>query len=450
MFDRLEEAAALAREEFEALATETARPSDDELTEDVRACQRAINTLTAVQAVRMAQYAAREDVRHEDGTIGQRDFPVGHVSPFASAVIGPELGLGPRAAEERVGISARVVSTMPGTLEALASGELDWHRARAVATELHDSSPEVVAEVEGHLFPAALRDSAGEARRRCRRILQRVDSASLVERAKRAREGRGLQRWQSEPGVEEWHALLPAEQAATAWQAVDALARRYQREDREHADTPVTLEQARGDALLDLILGHASVHTSMVFTVPETFAQSGGPARGGSEADRGGAAGVVDVPGVGVVPWSGIGSLATSFATQISIASCDPATGALTGMATEVYRPPSALDRFVKDRDGTCRFPGCAAPAKRCDADHVVAWPAGPTDRTNLMSLCRRHHRTKQQPGWRVAMDADAVRDLDQPAGSLVHHLPRRPPSGGLDRTAADLSGWAVGPGSSR
>lgn len=417
MFDRLEEAAALAREEFEALATETARPSDDELTEDVRACQRAINTLTAVQAVRMAQYAAREDVRHEDGTIGQRDFPVGHVSPFASAVIGPELGLGPRAAEERVGISARVVSTMPGTLEALASGELDWHRARAVATELHDSSPEVVAEVEGHLFPAALRDSAGEARRRCRRILQRVDSASLVERAKRAREGRGLQRWQSEPGVEEWHALLPAEQAATAWQAVDALARRYQREDREHADTPVTLEQARGDALLDLILGHASVHTSMVFTVPETFAQSGGPARGGSEADRGGAAGVVDVPGVGVLPWSGIGSLATSFATQISIASCDPATGALTGMATEVYRPPSALDRFVKDRDGTCRFPGCAAPAKRCDADHVVAWPAGPTDRTNLMSLCRRHHRTKQQPGWRVAMDADAVVTWTNPLG---------------------------------
>lgn len=276
MFDRLEEATALARAEFEALGTETARPSDDELTEDVRACQRAINALTAVQAVRMAQYAAREDVRHEDGTIGQRDFPVGHVSPFASAVIGPELGLGSRAAEERVGISARVVSTMPGTLGAMASGELDWHRARVVATELQDSSPDVVAEVEDRLFPAALQDSAGEVRRRCRRILQRVDSASLVERAKRAREGRGLQRWQSEPGVEEWHALLPAEQAATAWQAVDALARRYQREDREHAAVPATLEQARGDALLDLILGHASVQTSLVFTVPETFAQSGG------------------------------------------------------------------------------------------------------------------------------------------------------------------------------
>lgn len=175
MFDRLGEAAALARTEFEALGTETARPSDDQLAEDVSACQRAINALTAVQAVRMAQYAAREDVRHEDGTIGQRDFPVGHVSPFAAAVIGPELGLGARAAEDRVGISARVVSTMPATLRAIASGELDWHRARVVATELQDSSPDVVAKVEDRLFPAALRDSAGEVRRRCRRILQRVD-----------------------------------------------------------------------------------------------------------------------------------------------------------------------------------------------------------------------------------------------------------------------------------
>lgn len=344
---------------------------------------------------------------------------MGHVSPFASAVIGPELGLGSRAAEDRVGISARVVSTMPGTLRAMASGELDWHRARVVATELQDSSPDVVAEVEDRLFPAALRDSAGEVRRRCRRILQRVDSASLVERARRSRESRGLQRWQGEPGVEEWHALLPAEEAATAWQAVDALARRYQREDREHAgaDAATTLEQARGDALLDLILGHASVQTSMVFTVPETFAQSGGQPSAGCDADSGGPEGVVHVPGVGVVPWSGIGSLAMSFATQISIASCDPANGALTGMATEVYRPPSALDRFVKNRDGTCRFPGCAAPAQRCDADHVVAWPAGPTDRTNLMSLCRRHHRTKQQPGWRVAMDADAVVTWTNPLG---------------------------------
>jgi hypothetical protein len=33
------------------------------------------------------------------------------------------------------------------------------------------------------------------------------------------------------------------------------------------------------------------------------------------------------------------------------------------------------------------------------------------------MSLCRRHHRTKQQPGWRVAMDADAVVTWTNPLG---------------------------------
>ena len=43
----------------------------------------------------------------------------------------------------------------------------------------------------------------------------------------------------------------------------------------------------------------------------------------------------------------------------------DPATGALTDLATRVYRPHAATARFVRTRDGTCRFPGCATPAPR-------------------------------------------------------------------------------------
>ena len=428
MFERLEGALALVHEEFDALSSEDVRPSDQELSEAVKACQQVLNAVTAVQTVRMAQYAAREDVRHEDGTMGQRDFPVGHVSPFAAAVVGPELGLGARAAEERVGACARLASTMRGTLSAMASGDLDWHRARTLVSELRDAAPDVVAEVETRLFPGVLGDSSAEARRRCRRVLQRVDAASVVERAKRAREGRSLERWQAEPGVSEWHAVLPVEQAASAWQAVDSLARRYQREDDEHGCPRTSLEQARCDALLDLILGNAGVQTTVVFAVPETFASTGGARscrgcatprgpRSSAQDPVGTTDPVVEVAGVGEVPWSALGPLATAFATRISIASCDPETGALTGMATEVYRPPAELQRFVKARDGRCRFPGCAAPASRCDTDHVRAWPAGPTDRANLMSLCRRHHRTKQQPGWRVTMDAGAGVTWTNPLG---------------------------------
>jgi hypothetical protein len=62
---------------------------------------------------------------------------------------------------------------------------------------------------------------------------------------------------------------------------------------------------------------------------------------------------------------------------------------------------------FVKARDGRCRFPGCAISARFCDIDHVVPWPVGATDPTNLVCLCRRHHRIKQRPRWRSRLDPD-------------------------------------------
>ena len=44
-------------------------------------------------------------------------------------------------------------------------------------------------------------------------------------------------------------------------------------------------------------------------------------------------------------------------------------------------------------RDRHCTFPGCHAPATRCDAHHLRHWlDGGPTDLTNGTLLCQRHH----------------------------------------------------------
>lgn len=56
------------------------------------------------------------------------------------------------------------------------------------------------------------------------------------------------------------------------------------------------------------------------------------------------------------------------------------------------YRPSAKLQRFVRSRDLTCRFPGCDAPAEVCDIDHAIAYPLGPTHPSNLRCLCRKHH----------------------------------------------------------
>jgi hypothetical protein len=59
------------------------------------------------------------------------------------------------------------------------------------------------------------------------------------------------------------------------------------------------------------------------------------------------------------------------------------------------YRPSAALQRFVRTRDLTCRFPGCHRPASTADIDHTNPWPAGSTHPANTKCHCRQHHLTK-------------------------------------------------------
>ena len=97
---------------------------------------------------------------------------------------------------------------------------------------------------------------------------------------------------------------------------------------------------------------------------------------------------------------------------------CHPDSGALLGSAgSAAYRPPVAVAALVRQRDGRCRFPGCHVNARFCDLDHVRPWPTGPTDATNLICLCRRHHRIKQRHGWRVRLTSDGQCTWTDPTG---------------------------------
>jgi hypothetical protein len=84
---------------------------------------------------------------------------------------------------------------------------------------------------------------------------------------------------------------------------------------------------------------------------------------------------------------------------------------------SDSYRVPDGMARLIRLRDGTCRFPGCTVPAHQCDLDHVRPWPAGPTSPTNLMCLCRRHHRIKQRDGWTVTLHPDGTVTWTDPTG---------------------------------
>ena len=89
----------------------------------------------------------------------------------------------------------------------------------------------------------------------------------------------------------------------------------------------------------------------------------------------------------------------------------DAETGRAISLETSSYRPTAAMRAHVEAVDGTCRGPGCTVPASRCDLDHDIPWPHGPTDVSNLTSKHRAHHNAHTHGHWRVGRDdADTVR----------------------------------------
>ncbi len=57
--------------------------------------------------------------------------------------------------------------------------------------------------------------------------------------------------------------------------------------------------------------------------------------------------------------------------------------------------PPDHLRNAIRFRDGICRYPGCQTRASRCEIDHRIPHPEGPTSGGNLWCLCKKHHQRK-------------------------------------------------------
>ena len=142
-------------------------------------------------------------------------------------------------------------------------------------------------------------------------------------------------------------------------------------------------------------------------------------------------AGLSDTPGTlsgyGVLPADLVRRLAAGDTRWRHILT-DRATGAVLDVGTWSYRPPSALDRHVRTRDVTCRFPGCTVPARECDLDHLIPFPQGPTNAANLHALCRRHHQLKHDDHWTVEPLPNSGLRWTSPLGNHPRHLARPRP----------------------
>lgn len=509
---------------YAALRAGAARLSSDELLDVIDEAQREKDAASARQAVALAHLSAREPRLLEDGTTTEVHHGLGHQRLDAPELAAPRMGVSVHVATRRVTHAIDQLTRTPAVVDAMANGDLDEQRAAAVTEETEFLTPESAAAVTALVAPRWAGLTTGPLRRLLARAAAIVDPEAVAAHADTERDRRGLTRRTGTHGTDAWRGEFLVEQSRAAWAAVTELARQKVRD-----GSAPTLELARADALMELVLDHCDVrviiHTTRAAdpthidtttttaamdhttasradtgTPDDTTASSASadaatdhttasPAGTGTPDDTTSAtatASAVDATGGGdhgpsaqpaasapptrpvrrtsrprppdtarprdgLVEVGGLGAPGTTFVPRAWLDDadhtdsdtdrelvCDPDTGALlsgdvpealapgrtrpsrrrrTDQPTPAYRIPDTMARLVRLRDGSCRFPGCATPARLCDLDHARPWPTGPTSPLNLLALCRRHHRIKQRPGWTVTLHPDGTATWHDPTG---------------------------------
>jgi len=112
------------------------------------------------------------------------------------------------------------------------------------------------------------------------------------------------------------------------------------------------------------------------------------------------------------------------------------ADGVIVEVGARTRTIPAALRRALASRDHGCRFPGCELPFGQ--AHHIQhSAQGGPTTLSNLVLLCRRHHRAVHEEGFQVARLENGELQFRWPNGRVLSEVP--PPPKTPHDAAADI-----------
>jgi hypothetical protein len=112
------------------------------------------------------------------------------------------------------------------------------------------------------------------------------------------------------------------------------------------------------------------------------------------------------------------------------------ADGVIVEVSARTRTIPTALRRALAYRDHGCRFPGCELPFGQ--AHHIKHWAqGGPTTLSNLVLLCRRHHRAVHEEGFQVERLDNGAPQFRSPHGHVLRDVP--PPPKTPHDAAADI-----------
>ncbi|MCQ1946727.1 HNH endonuclease signature motif containing protein [Arthrobacter sp. zg-Y1116] len=358
------------------------------------------------------------------------------------------------------------------TLTGLEEGRLSYQHAQVVLEQCMNVPASALPEFEADLLAAAEGQTRSRFSAKARRLREKRYPETISKRHLSAFEQRKVTLDREEDGMSCLSAYLRAAEAQQIYTALSTAARGEQ-----VAGDSRTTDQLRADILAQLLMGGFGTarvrnaagtgrvedgaggtgRTSWTGGVAGSGSARVGGADGGS-ADRNAAAGETATsqdagPDEGIVPRAeimvlisaetlfgadeqpaelhGYGPISAEEARRLARNAVgwtglaqNPHTGEILGVGRR-RKVPAGLRRWLRARDGTCRFPGCRVNTANADIDHTVDWArGGPTDHGNLEHLCRRHHRFKTLGYWKACQPSPGVIEWTSPTGRVYRTEP--------------------------
>lgn len=394
--------------------------TDAELLEAMGDAQRDERAAFARQLMAVGRFA----VRRMDAVYAEHEFWCVDDWEAIAAEIGAELGISRGRASSQMGYGRALLQRFPKLGEVFAAGRVDFRviAAAIFRTDLvQDTS--ALANIDAEL---ARRAPAWNKLSR-EKITELVDwmVIDLDPDALRVARQRDLDRHiEVGPGqygmAEIWGEVRGPDAAALDMKLNELAA-------TVCPDDPRTKRQRRADALMPLAAGATAMAcTCGSETCPATGAEpQANPIVINVLAEAGTVEGTSDkpgyLPGYGALPAATMQELAKQ-------AKLRPVAIPKDLVAEPNYRPSAGLTRFIRCRDLTCRWPGCDQPAVRCDIDHTVPYPHGPTHPSSNKCYCRIHHLLKTfysgPGGWNDRQLPDGTVILTSPSGRTYTTTP--------------------------
>src|SRR6059036_2083600 len=327
------------------------------------------------------------------------------------------VGLAPGAARERVRV-ARALGTLPLLAQALARGELSYAKVRALTRV-------ATPETEERLLGVGRGGTAAQVERIVRGW-RRVDRQAEAKESARQHASRALHVYEDEDGTVVVRGRLAPEVGALLRRALAAARETLYQQTRRaetansptdvSADTP-TRAQQQADALA--LLAETALHKGL---------DPGGPGERYQVVVHVDAPVLADPdqPGQSVLA----GGTRVSAETSRRLA-CDAsrvvmrhdADGRVVEIGARTRTIPPALRRALQHRDRGCRFPGCGV--RLGQGHHIRHWAqGGPTTLSNLVLLCRRHHRAVHEEGYQLDRPPNGELRFRRPDGRPLPEVP--------------------------